>query len=130
MCDVEHKEVFKPATSAASYGIMGSATRAPACKRCSVVLSLGNPLRRPGKEEEEQHQSEDSCMPVQSRPPGHVGRRVDIPTQGSIRARSCAFRLENQVLWSFLCRVYKTFDPRAKIMQNICHQLFDQLDMA
>ncbi len=27
------------------------------------------------------------------------------------------------------CRVYKTFDPRAKVMQNICHQLFEQLDI-
>lgn len=27
------------------------------------------------------------------------------------------------------CRVYKTFDPRAKVMQNICHQLFKQLNI-
>jgi len=27
------------------------------------------------------------------------------------------------------CRVYKTFDPRAKIMQGICHKLFEQLDI-
>lgn len=26
-------------------------------------------------------------------------------------------------------RVYKTFDPRAKVMQSICHQLFKQLDI-
>jgi citrate synthase len=27
------------------------------------------------------------------------------------------------------CSVYKTFDPRAKVMQSICHQLFKQLDI-
>jgi citrate synthase len=32
-------------------------------------------------------------------------------------------------LMGFGHRVYKTFDPRAKVMQSICHQLFKQLDI-
>ncbi len=40
------------------------------------------------------------------------------------RHRLCA----DQGVW-WHRRVYKTFDPRAKIMQSICHQLFEQLDM-
>jgi citrate synthase len=54
-----------------------------------------------------------------------IGTKDNIPdTIKRAKDKEDSFRL-----MGFGHRVYKTFDPRAKVMQNIAHQLFEQLDI-
>ena len=54
-----------------------------------------------------------------------IGCRENIP-QALARAKD---KQDPFRLMGFGHRVYKTFDPRAKVMQKVCHEVLQHLDI-